>query len=175
MSEKSYKILTDLLPEGKILTPRRSKNLRKFIKVLAKSFDRIFDNIYILESDREPRTSDNLIERWVNRYEIDDDLDKEIKRGFAQSYLTSIGGQSSDYFLQQLRLTGYTIDLVESRTHVAQCGISKVGQAQLRGFGYLAFVYYESTDEKEAEVKRVLEKLVLFYKPAHINIEVKRK
>lgn len=175
MSNQSYKIITDLLPVGKALTPKRSENLRKFIKVLAKSFDKIFDDVKILEYDREPKTSDNLVERWVKRYEIDDDLDEEIKRGFAESYLTSIGGQSADYFLQQLRLTGYTVDLVESRTPVAQCGISKVGEAQLRGFGYLGIVYYTSTDEKEEEVKRVLKKLVLYYKPAHINLEVKRK
>ena len=175
MSNKMYRIITDLMPTGRIFTPQNSPNLKKFIKVLAKSFDKVLELIKKLEDDRSPSTSEISLKRWVNQYDIDKKLSDEIKKGLAQSYLTSIGGQDSDYFLNQIKLTGYEVDFVEIRTSVAQCGISEVGKAQCRGFGFFATIYFEATDETENEIKNQIEKIVQYYKPAHIVINVKRK
>lgn len=139
-----------LLPSGQAWNRDRNSNLTGLLKVASVEFSKIHGRADDLLNEAHPTTTLELLEEWETEYGLPDTCtgaEDTIQERLAAlvNKVTSLGGQSLQYFLDVATRLGYAITIEEFRPLVcgeARCGLGQMTEGQI-------ITSYGTTDQED--------------------------
>lgn len=180
-------LIVSLLPQGLAWNTEPDSNLMKLLQPLADEAVRLHNRADSLVEQVDPSSTTELIADWERVLGLPDNcgmrpVSLQQRRNAVVAKLTSVGGQTPQYYINLAKTLGFTITITEFRPF--QAGRSKAGDPVVGD----EWAYYWQVNAPETTViefkagqsaageplrswgNELLECLINRYKPAHTGV-----
>lgn len=165
-NKKWFAILKDNLPKGLLFELIPDSDHEAVFRAMSKELGRLDAFMISVRDESNPETIDQLLNEWVEIYNINPNLSDVDKKAAILSYYTAIGNQALNYLQTQINKLNFGAIVIEFIDFSSHCGIAITGVAQCGQTHTTLRVIGTFTSDQLSQIQELIE----YYKPAHVEV-----